>query len=130
MTSYLLDTTCLIHLARRTPLAVDAIARLLTESHVLGCCAIPVAEFYSGLPRVRAPGMDGFIDLLQYWPIGHGDAVQAGGYRYTYARKGLQLSVSDTLIAAVARRVTATVITENLKDFPMDDIRTVSLAQV
>lgn len=101
MTSYLLDTTCLIHLARRMPLAEQAIARL-----------------------------DGFLDLLRYWPTRYGDAVQAGEYRHTYARKGLQLSVSDTLIAAVARRVRATVITENLKDFPMDDIAAISLAQI
>jgi len=35
--------------------------------------------------------------------------------------------VPDTLIAAVARRVGATVVTDNAKDFPMDDIQVMSI---
>ncbi len=129
MTRYLLDTTCLIRLQRRAPLA-GAIAELAAGPHVLGACAITVAEFYTGIRPGRLPAMDEFIASLRYWQITAIDAMQAGAYRYAFARRGFQLSMTDVLIAAVARRVGATVLTENVKDFPMDDITALSLTSL
>jgi predicted nucleic acid-binding protein len=56
------------------------------------------------------------------WPITGVAARRAGSYRHAFARRGVQLTTADTLIAAVARTARATLVTRNRKDFPMNDI--------
>ena len=47
----------------------------------------------------------------------------AGAYRYTFLRQHRKkLPTADTLIAAVARHQHATLLTNNVRDFPMTDI--------
>lgn len=130
MTRYLLDTTCLIALARRASAAERVLRELAEASHSLGACGITVGELYSGMRHGAQPDVDDFVAGLRYWPITFGDAVRAGQYRYEYRRRGAQLTMTDTLIAAVARRAGATILTENLKDFPMDDVRVANLASL
>ena len=36
-----------------------------------------------------------------------------------FARQGVQLAMTDSLVAAVANDVGATIVTTNIKDFPM-----------
>lgn len=127
---YLLDSSALIWYVRGNPTAVRVIQELAENGEDLGVCAICVAECYSGATLGTHPETDAFIRALDYWSITYDDAMQAGTYRHLFARRGIQLSTQDTLIAAVARRVGATIVTENLKDFPMDDIRAVSLSSL
>jgi predicted nucleic acid-binding protein len=49
--------------------------------------------------------------------------VVAGRYRSEFRRRGITLPATDALIAAVAFERQATVITANVRHFPMDDIR-------
>jgi len=130
MTSYLLDTNILIDYSRGVPAAVEAVQTLIETGAELGLCAICVAEFFSGVQPGRYPAVDQFLRELDYWPITYDDALRAGAYRYHFARQGIQLSMTDMLIAAVAHRVGATVLTENVKDFPMDDLTAISLASL
>lgn len=127
---YLLDSSALIPYGRGISVAVIAVRRLVEKGEELGVCAICVSEFYSGIPLGKDPEMDRLLQTLEYWPISYDDAVQAGAYRHGFARKGIQLSTQDTLIAAVARRVGATIVTENLKDFPMEDVVVASLSSL
>lgn len=46
-------------------------------------------------------------------------ARKAGELRYEWARKGITLSLPDTLIAAVCITEKLTLISDNRKDFPM-----------
>lgn len=46
-------------------------------------------------------------------------AQQAGDWRYDFARRGVQLTTTDCLIAATAHAHHATVVTGNAKDYPM-----------
>ena len=50
-------------------------------------------------------------------------AKEAGRYRYEFTRIGTTLSATDSLIAAVAIANDATLITNNLRHFPMPEIR-------
>jgi predicted nucleic acid-binding protein len=54
-------------------------------------------------------------------------ARRAGKYRYDLARRGVQISATDALIAAVARDRAAVLVTRNVRDFPMADIHVLSL---
>ena len=129
MTTYLLDTNVLIEFLKGKPPAGSAIVRLLDRGAVLASCSVTVAEFYSGEVPGRQPVWDSFIAGLEFWANTFEDAIEAGNYRRDFSRRGIQLSVTDTLVAATARHMGATLLTENLKDFPMTDIQVVSLAE-
>jgi predicted nucleic acid-binding protein len=127
MANYLLDTTTLVAFARRGPGVGERLSSLVASRNVVGVCPVTVAEFHAGLRPERRPEWGRFFVDLVLWSVDHEDGVRAGTFRYTWARRGRPLQTTDTLIAAVARRVGATVITENLKDFPMPEVRAVSL---
>src|SRR3990172_6555099 len=99
---YLLDTTVLIdHLTGRRK-AVEMVTSLARQGHVLGVCSINVAELYSGLNSQERARADVLITGLDYFEISPDAAKRAGGYRFEFARKGMPLTTTDTLIAATA----------------------------
>lgn len=53
--------------------------------------------------------------------------MRAGIDRKMASEAGRTLPVSDCLLAAVAREQQAIVLTSNIKDFPMKDVRVMSL---
>lgn len=95
----------------------------------VGVCPIDVAEFYFGLPSDTHPVWDEFFSALTYWTISRQAAMQAGRYRYEFARKGQSLTTTDALVAAVAQEHHAVVVTDNVKAYPMPDIRILALRQ-
>jgi len=125
---YLVDTSTMIDFGRGIEPISSRLLALMDGPDEIGVCPVVVAEFYSGTPPERAPEADALFESLSYWGIAREDALQAGRYRFSFAHQGVQLGVPDALIAAVARANDATVISGNLKDFPMTDIQVVSLA--
>lgn len=90
-------------------------------------CCVAVAEFYSGIAAEARSEVDRFVDPLEYWDIDVDAAKLAGHYRYTYARQGIQLAAPDMLLAALTVSRDATLITANIKDFPMPEIKLLPL---
>ncbi len=127
MTRYLLDTTALIDFSKNREPARSRILEMISGGDELGVCAINVAEFYTGVPPDKRPVWDEFISSLRFWDINRDTARQAGIYRYDFGRKGVVLSTTDTLVAAVASEHHAVVVTNNLKDYPMDDVELMAL---
>jgi predicted nucleic acid-binding protein len=78
---------------------------------------VTVAEFYAGL----VPGSDAVVDNLiasfTYWNITLEEAAAAGQLRYTAARQGETLAVTDTLLAALARSRRATVLSDDPRPY-------------
>lgn len=124
---YLLDTTTLIDYSKKDNLVISSLISLIENGDELGICAVNITEFYSGLSHDTYAIWDDFFATLYYWNISPLAAKRAGQYRYEFARKGKILSTTDTLIAAVARENDAIIITNNIKDFPMKDIKLLSL---
>jgi predicted nucleic acid-binding protein len=60
--------------------------------------------------------------VLSVWPVTLADGEDAGDRIYDLDRHGFQVPLPDALIAAVARRVGATVVTDNVRDFERLDI--------
>ena len=127
VTRFLLDTTVLIEASRHREPALSWLHEALRKSDEVGVCAVSVAEFFAGLRPDERLRWDAFVAELTYWATTREMARQAGIYRYEYARRGRTILTADALIAATAAAVGATLVTENVKDFPMLDLRLLRL---
>lgn len=125
---YLLDTTVLIDLSKNRRQVEDRIGKLLAEGEELGVSAITVAEFYAGLHPDQRPEWDRFFASVSFWPPTLVSARQAGVWRHEYRRRGITLKTMDMLVAAVASEAGAILLTANVRDFPMPEIRVTRLA--
>lgn len=127
MTTYLLDTTVLIDFLAGAPKAVSLLRELSEQDHQLSTCCICVAELYSGLSANAAATADELLDNLTYFDVMRDQARLAGSIRYQYARRGISLSTADTIIAAVAVANDATLVTANVRDFPLKELQLLEL---
>ena len=124
MTLYLLDTTVLIDLSKNIASVRSQLRALFVAGDEFGVCAINVAEFFAGLAPEERPRWERFIRDLRYWDITPEAAMRAGSDRYFFARQGRTISTQDSLVAAVAVTVGATILTSNVKEFPLPEVTT------
>ena len=115
----LLDSSVIIDALRGRRGRRELLRGLLEEGHDLACCAINVAEVYSGMRPHEAEATAELIDGLEYVEISREAARQAGELRLQWQRKGKTLSLPDAIIAAVALRKDLTVATDNARHFSM-----------
>lgn len=127
MTRYLLDTTALIDFSKGRESACSRLLQMIHAGDELGVCAINVAEFYAGIPPEKRPTWDEFVDALRYWEISRAAARSAGHFRHDFARQGKVLSTTDALVAAVAQEQGAVIVTNNVKDYPMEGVQILAL---
>lgn len=119
MALYLLDTTALIDLSKGFEPTTGFINQLSVTGEELGISPIAITEFYAGLGMEEYADWDEFFASLTFCPISFEASIQAGRWRSSFRAQGIQLSTTDTLIAAVASEVQATVLTSNVKHYPM-----------
>lgn len=127
MTRYLLDTSTLIDFSKGREPTMTRLLELIEGGDELGVCAISVAEFYSGLPVEQEAEWNEFFEQLVYWDISRSTAMHAGRMRQRHAGEGFAHTTADVLIAALAEDLGATVLTENVKDFPEGPVKIASL---
>jgi predicted nucleic acid-binding protein len=119
MALQLLDTSALIDLSKGSEPTTTWLKQQSAAGEELGICPITVTEFYSGLEAVEYPQWDEFFATLTFCPISFNAAIQAGKWRASFRARGIQLSTTDTLIAAVAVEIGAVVVTSNTRHYPM-----------
>jgi predicted nucleic acid-binding protein len=124
---YLLDTDVLIDLSKGREPARSVIPAMTAAGDRFGICAVQLAEFYAGEPRGRQPLIDALLDALPLWPISRDAAFRAGAYRRQFTLLGVTILTPDALNAAVAWAMGATILTGNVRDYPMADVRARSL---
>lgn len=118
---FLLDTTVLIDFFRGHKEVVCLLEKLVEEAP-LACCPVTVAEIFSGVRPEELSRIEELLEALQYCAIQYKTARRAGLYRREYQIRGITLSVSDTLIAAVAVENSLTLVTKNVQHFPMPEL--------
>lgn len=123
MANYLLDTTALIDYLAGRQAVVDLVTKLAHQGHILGVCCINIAELYSGLKENKKQQTDHLVSNLFYYEATLEISKMAGSYRSSFARRGIALSIADTIVAATAIANQAVLITVNIRDYPMDEIR-------
>jgi predicted nucleic acid-binding protein len=112
----------IIEVLRGNSVAADFVEGLAQDGETPYTCDVVVAEVFSGLhARHRAQGK-AFLDSMRFLTTSPAAARQAGLWRYEFRSHGIQLTTTDALIAAVAFDRRATLITGNVRHFPMPDV--------
>ena len=122
MRPFLLDTNIIVDLLRRRPDARLLIENLLNLGQPLAACPITITEVYAGMRPHEEKTTREFMRSLVFLPVTSEIAEHAGRLKARYARRGKALSVQDATIAAVAITYGCTLVTENVKDFPMPEL--------
>lgn len=122
MATYFLDTSVIIDALNNKRGRRGLLLDLLKQGHLLACCAINVAEVYAGLRPKEEKATEEFLRSLEYYHITWPVARLAGLLRRDHAKKGVSLSIADTTIAAVAIAHDLSLLTDNVKDFPMKNL--------
>ena len=122
MAVFLLDTSVIIDALNQRHDRPQLLADLLHKGHTLACCPINVAEVYAGLRPHEGPRTEELLQTLQYCPIIFPIARLAGLLKRDFSRKGIALAATDTTIAAVALYNHFTLITDNVKHYPMKEL--------
>jgi predicted nucleic acid-binding protein len=129
VTRYLLDSDTVISVLKGAPRATQLIADLYRQDDTLCTCLVVMAEVYSGLRPIDDRQADTLLRPMLFLTAAPDIGRQAGLWRYEFARRGVQLSAPDCLIAATAHYHRATLITGNTRHFPMTELATLRLPQ-
>lgn len=127
MTTYLLDTSVIIDVLNGKRNRDQLLKGLLSQGDMLACCAVNVSEVYAGMRPKEETNTEAFLQSLDYYEINWEVAKRAGLLKREYSKKGQTLSLTDTTIAAVALEYNLTLITDNVKHYPMPELKLYSL---
>ena len=127
MTRYLLDADAVIGLLNDAPPAPRLVADLYRQGDTVCTCAVVTAEVFSGLAPIELPQGEELLGAMKFLRTNPAIGRQAGLWRYQFARRGVRLSAPDCLIAATAYLHHATLITGNVRHFPMTELATLRL---
>ena len=122
MATYLLDTSVIIDAINGKRNREQLLIELLEQGHLLACCPINVTEAYAGMRPPEEARTQEFLESLRYYPISWPVARLAGLLKRDYKKKGVTLATSDVTIAAVALHNQISLITDNLKHYPMKEL--------
>jgi len=122
MTTYLVDTNILINALNHKRGHREVLNGLVSQGNRLACCTVILGELFTGVKPADLEKVEDFVSLLAWYTATPSIARRAGRLRFEYARKGVSLSLLDTLIAATALEHSLTLVTENQKDFPVPEL--------
>jgi predicted nucleic acid-binding protein len=120
---FLIDTNILIDALKSRRARLEFLQRL-SRSEPLAFCSIVVAELFAGLAtqaEVSKARAD-LLDTIVYVATSESAAELAGSLQHQYKKKGITLSLTDVMIAAVAMSEGHTLVTDNVRHFPMPEL--------
>jgi predicted nucleic acid-binding protein len=119
----LLDSTVIIDAINGRNARDELVEQLTEQGTLLACCSINITEVYMGMRPHEAEKTEAVLSSLEFYPVTQEIAKYAGSLYREYRRKGRTLALSDLTIAAVAIVNKLHLATDNLKDFPMPELR-------
>jgi len=128
LTRFLLDTTVLIDHLRGDDYVAASLLSLLQRGHALCISCVNVAEIEQGIRSKERRTARALLDRLEFLPTTKEAAQRAGKYQADWTRRGRTVHMADALVAGTASAHGAVLVTDNVADFPMRDIRVVRTA--
>lgn len=124
MNIYVFDTDVLINFFNKRKTELDLVAKFIQENRQLTISALSLTELLTGWTDEQAARhMPKLKDGFHIQGVSVEIASLAGKLRRDYKTNGRLLPTIDTLIAATALSLNATLVTNNTKDFPMPDLK-------
>ena len=118
----LLDTSVLIDALRLRHGRRELLAELVQAGHTLATTALNIAEVYAGMRPDEAEKTEALLSALDCYDLTGTSARRAGALKQQWARKGRTLALADMIVAAIALQRSCTLMTDNGKDFPMEEL--------
>lgn len=119
MPDALLDSTVLIDCLRARGDVAARVKALLDDGWRLGTCALNVAEVFAGMRQGERAATERLLLSLGWYDISYDIAQDAGELYGALHRVGRTVHITDLLIGCTARTNRATLLTANVKDFPV-----------
>jgi predicted nucleic acid-binding protein len=123
MATFLVDSNIIIDALNDKRKRHQDLLDLAHAGHILACCPINVAEVCAGMRADEEARTLALLRSLEMYPITFEIAEQAGRLKFEYRSKGKTFSLDDMLVAAVALHYHLSLITDNIKDFPVPQLR-------
>jgi predicted nucleic acid-binding protein len=123
MKPLLLDTNVIVDALRKRNERHLLVDHLLDQGQPLASCPITLTEIYAGMRPNEEKPTRAFMKSLLFLAITEDIAEQAGHLKAQYARRGRAISFQDASIAAVCIAYGCTLVTENVRDFPMPELQ-------
>lgn len=119
---FLLDTSVLIDALRLRHRRRELLADLVQAGHTLATTALNVAEVYAGMRPEEAQRTEALLGVLDCYDLTGASGRRAGALKQQWARKGRTLALADMIVAAIALERGCILMTDNRKDFPMEEL--------
>lgn len=117
----LIDTDILIDHFHGHQAALDFLAQQLAGNEPLALSVVTLTEFTGGMRPGEETRTEQLLALFILLEVDQAIARLAGDYLHQF-RRSHRIDLGDALIAATAKTVGATVVTRNVKHYPMADI--------
>ena len=118
---YMLDTNIVIYLIKKQP---ESVLQKLQEYDPSDFCisSITLAEMEYGIAKSTSPeknqaALSAFLSNIDILPFDDRASVEYGDIRASLEKKGTPIGPNDMLIAAHARSLGLTIVTNNVKEF-------------
>jgi predicted nucleic acid-binding protein len=112
--TYLLDTNIVIYYIGGETVTCEKLAPIMRSDSTIILPSIVITELWSGkkTPSAEIHAIEDFIATLLMMPLDMQIAKSAG-----MIRRGYNLSIGDSIIAATSLATGATLLTRNVRDF-------------
>jgi len=125
----LLDSSVLIDVLRLRHHRRELLAELVMAGHSLATTALNVAEVYAGMRPTEVQRTEALLSALDCHDLTATSGRRAGSLKQQWARKGRTLALADMIVAAIALERGCTLMTDNRKDFPMEELDKFELSE-
>jgi len=125
----LLDSSVLIDVLRLRHHRRELLAELVMAGHSLATTALNVAEVYAGMRPTEVQRTEALLSALDCHDLTATSGRRAGSLKQQWARKGRTLALADMIVAAIALERGCTLMTDNRKDFPMEELDKFDLSE-
>jgi hypothetical protein len=119
--SMLIDTDILIDHLRKNVGALDFLSSALGGNPSVFLSVISRAEILAGIRKGEEEVVDSLFQVIPSITVDEAIADRAGAYLRKFG-KSHNLNIGDALIASTAREMGLSLVTKNVKHFPMRDI--------